>query len=38
MTAVSGDEKHIIFDRISETQSIRCSFDFETLTASFEEI
>ena len=38
MSAVSGDEKQIIFNRISETQSIRCCFDFETLTASFEEI
>ena len=38
MSAVSGGANMIIFDRISETQTMRCSFDFESLTASFEEI
>ena len=38
MTSVSGGASEIIFDRISDKQRLRCSFDFETLTASFEEI
>ena len=38
MTAISGGDTHIIFDRVSEQQTLRCSFDFDTLTASFEEI
>ena len=38
MTALSGNQRQIIFDRISERQTLRCCFDFESLTASFEEI
>jgi alpha-glucosidase len=38
MTKLSGSDRQIIFDRISEQQTLRCCFDFDTLTASFEEI
>ena len=38
MSALSGGPKQIIFDRISEQQTLRCCFDFDTLTASFEEV
>ena len=38
MTTLSGNQRQIIFDRISERQTLRCCFDFESLTASFEEI
>ncbi len=38
MSALSGDANQIVFDRISEKQTLRCVFDFESLTATFEEI
>jgi len=38
MSDVTGDEHQIIFDRISETQTLRCCFDFTALTATFKEI
>ena len=38
MSAVSGDERTLVFDRISDAQTLRCTFDFDTLSASFEEI
>ena len=38
MGPVSGGPREIIFERISEAQTLRCRFDFDTLTASFEEI
>ncbi|MGB0426718.1 MAG: alpha-amylase family glycosyl hydrolase, partial [Paracoccaceae bacterium] len=38
MSAVSGDARTLVFDRISDAQTLRCTFDFDTLTASFEEI
>lgn len=38
MSDVSGGENQIIFDRIYETQTLRCCFDFTTLTATFKEI
>ena len=38
MSSLSGDANKIIFDRMSATQTLRCSFDFDTLTASFEEV
>ena len=38
MSALSGDAGQIIFDRISDQQTLRCCFDFETLTATFEEV
>jgi hypothetical protein len=28
----------LVFDRISDAQTLRCTFDFDTLSASFEEI
>ena len=37
MKQINCGSKQIIFDRISDTQSLRCFFDFETLTASFTE-
>ena len=38
MTAVSGGPKQIIFDRIGVQQTLRCCFDFDALSASFEEV
>ena len=38
MSDVTGGAKQIVFDRISEQQTLRCTFDFESLTATFEEI
>ena len=38
MSALSGGPRQIVFDRISERQTLRCCFDFDTLTASFEEV
>lgn len=38
MSELSGDDHEIIFDRLSPTQTLRCRFDFQTLTASFEEL
>jgi alpha-glucosidase len=38
MTALSGTDTQIVFDRVSEDQTLRCSFDFQLLTATFEEI
>ena len=38
MSALSGGDTQIIFDRMSAAQNLRCTFDFDTLTASFEEI
>lgn len=38
MSALSGGPGQIVFDRISEQQTLRCCFDFDTLTASFEEV
>ena len=38
MSEPSGGPNRIVFDRISEQQTIRCSFDFDTLTAAFEEV
>lgn len=37
MTDLSGESQQIVFDRISDEQTMRCVFDFETLTARFEE-
>ncbi len=37
MSGISGGPKEIIFDRISNRQTLRCRFDFETLKATFEE-
>jgi alpha-glucosidase len=38
MSELSGNSNQIIFDRLSDKQTLRCCFDFETLTATFEEI
>ena len=35
---ISGGDHQIIFDRICDDQTLRCCFDFTTLTATFEEI
>lgn len=38
MRVVTGSPNQIVFDRASSSQTLRCQFDFETLTATFEEI
>jgi len=38
MSELSGGPRQIVFDRESDSQTLRCCFDFDTLTASFEEI
>ena len=38
MSSITGGTAQIMFDRISDLQTLRCSFDFESLTATFEEI
>ncbi len=38
MTEITGGASQIVFDRISESQTLRCSFDFESLAATFEEV
>tara|TARA_A100001011_G_scaffold25603_1_gene25249 strand:+ start:203 stop:1753 length:1551 start_codon:yes stop_codon:yes gene_type:complete len=38
MTKLSGSQRQITFNRISNKQILRCCFDFDTLTASFQEI
>ncbi|MGV6840189.1 MAG: alpha-amylase family glycosyl hydrolase [Planktomarina sp.] len=38
MSKISSDDHSIIFDRVSDTQTLRCTFDFKTLTAHFEEV
>lgn len=38
MTAISGGDRQIIFERISDTQTLRCTFDFDALIASFEDL
>ena len=38
MSPLTGGERQIVFDRISERQTLRCCFDFDALTASFEEV
>ena len=38
MSNITGGPREIIFDRISETQTLRCKFDFELVKATFEEV
>ena len=38
MTEVTGNAHQIVFDRVSEQQTLRCTFDFQSLSAVFEEI
>ena len=33
-----GTQDQIVFDRLSDSQTLRCVFDFKTLTAEFEEL
>ena len=35
---LSGDAHEIVFERKSDQQVLRCRFNFETLSASFEEV
>lgn len=37
MSELTGGSRHIVFDRISDQQTLRCHFDFDTLQATFEE-
>ena len=38
MSEISGGPDEIIFDRLSERQSLRCRFDFRDLTPSFDAV
>lgn len=38
MSEISGAAKQIVFDRVSDLQTVRCSFNFDSLTATFEEL
>ena len=38
MSELTGGPDQIVFDRISQQQTLRCSFDFQSLTAAFEEL
>lgn len=38
MSELSGGPDEIVFDRISDEQTLRCRFDFNALTATFEVI
>jgi len=38
VSEITGGERSIQFDRISDQQTLRCTFDFDTLTATFEEV
>lgn len=38
VSKTSGGPRQIQFDRISDTQTLRCTFDFDALSTSFEEI
>jgi alpha-glucosidase len=38
MSELSGGPREIIFNRISDTQILRCKFDFENVKATFEEV
>ena len=38
MSELSGGPREIIFNRISDTQILRCKFDFENVIATFEEV
>lgn len=37
MTDIAGNDHQIVFERSSDTQTLRCCFDFKALTATFEE-
>ena len=38
MSEITGGPNEIVFSRISEQQTLRCTFDFESLTATFEDV
>ena len=38
MSPITGGPRQIIFDRVSESQTLRCCFDFDELAAGFEEV
>jgi len=38
MSELTGGPRQIVFDRISDEQTLRCSFDFDSLNATFEEV
>jgi len=38
MSELSGGPRQIMFDRVSDEQTLRCCFDFDALSASFEEV
>lgn len=38
MSELSGGSKVIVFDRTSAQQTLRCTFDFESLSATFEDM
>jgi len=38
MTELTGGPREIVFDRVSDQQTLRCCFDFDTLKATFETV
>ena len=38
MSGICGGPREIIFDRVCESQILRCKFDFELVKATFEEV
>ena len=38
MSELTGGPNQIVFDRLSDDQTLRCCFDFETLQATFEDL
>jgi len=38
MSEITGTENQIVFDRVSDQQTLRCVFDFESLLATFETV
>jgi alpha-glucosidase len=38
MSELSGGDREIVFDRISPQQTLRCTFNFDTLQATFEDV
>lgn len=38
MNLLKTNTKQISFDRVSKSQNLRCTFDFENLTSTFEEV
>jgi len=38
LSELVGTQDRIVFNRVSDVQTLQCCFDFETLTATFEEL